>query len=120
MEKSMISASFTLAEFVATPQAMIELLGWQANTFPVDEVVLGYVAEEKPRIAIESFRHEKKYHPELLKPVIDAYYRTLEEYWQKIGRADGLSSSANMAQHYGTFSRLIKTVVQKQGVTIEV
>ncbi|HUZ97501.1 MAG TPA: hypothetical protein VMU57_21560 [Edaphobacter sp.] len=93
------------------------------NTFPVDGVVLGYVAEEssqKPRMAIESFRHEETYHPEVLKPAIDAYDRTLKEYWQKTGRADGLSWSANMAQHYGTFSRLIKTVAQKQGFTIEV
>ena len=105
------------------PQAMIDLLRLPPNTFPVDGVVLGYVAEEslqKPRMAIESFRHEETYHPEALKPAIDAYDRTLQEYWQKIGRADGLSWSANMAQHYGTFSRLIKSVAEKQGFTIEV
>jgi hypothetical protein len=51
------------------PQAMIDLLQLPANTFPVDGVVLGYVAEEspqKPRMAIESFRHEETYHPEVL------------------------------------------------------
>ena len=105
------------------PQAIIDLLRLPPNTFPVDGVVLGYVAEEspqKPRMAIESFRHEETYHPELLKPAIDAYDLTLQEYWLKIGRADGLSWSANMAQHYSTFSRLIKAVAQKQGFTIEV
>jgi len=105
------------------PQAMIDLLQLPPNTFPVDGVVLGYIAEEssqKPRMAIESFRHEETYHPELLEPAIDAYDRTLQEYWQKIGRADGLSWSANMAQHYSAFSRLIKAVAQKQGFTIEV
>ncbi|MGA2049906.1 MAG: NADPH-dependent oxidoreductase [Terracidiphilus sp.] len=105
------------------PQAMIDLLELPANTFPVDGVVLGYVVEEspqKPRLPIESFRHEEKYHPDALKPAIDAYDRTLEEYWRKIGRADGLSWSANMAQHYSTFSRLIKSVAQRQGFTIEV
>jgi FMN reductase [NAD(P)H] len=105
------------------PQAMIDLLQLPPNTFPVDGVVLGYVAEEssqKPRMAIESFRHEETYHPEVLEPAIDAYDRTLQDYWQKIGRADGLSWSANMAQHYSTFSRLIKSVAQKQGFTIEV
>ena len=105
------------------PEAMIDLLQLPPNTFPVDGVVLGYVAEEspqKPRMAIESFRHEETYHPELLKPAIDAYDLTLQEYWLKIGRADGLSWSANMAQHYSTFSRLIKAVAQKQGFTIEV
>ena len=105
------------------PQAMIDLLELPPNTFPVDGVVLGYVAEEssqKPRMTIESFRHDEKYHPETLQPAIDAYDRTLQEYWQEIGRTDGFSWSANMAQHYSTFSRLIKSVAQKQGFTIEV
>ena len=105
------------------PQAMIDLLGLPPNTFPVDGVVLGYAVEEspqKPRMSIESFRHDEKYHPDALMPAIVAYDRTLQEYWQKIGRTDGLSWSANMAQHYGTFSRLIKSVAQKQGFTIEV
>ena len=105
------------------PQAMIDLLRLPPNTFPVDGVVLGYAAEEssqKPRMAIESFCHEETYHPEALRPAIDAYDLTLQEYWRKTGRADGLTWSANMAQHYGTFSRLIKSVAQKQGFTIEV
>ena len=105
------------------PQAMIDLLELPPNTFPVDGVVLGYVAEEssqKPRMTIESFRHDEKYHPETLQPAIDACDRTLQEYWQEIGRTDGFSWSANMAQHYSTFSRLIKSVAQKQGFTIEV
>ena len=105
------------------PQAMIDLLRLPQSTFPVDGVVLGYVAEEssqKPRMAIESFCHEETYHPELLMSAIDGYDRTLQEYWQKIGRADGLSWSANMAQHYGRFSRLIRSVAEKQGFTIEV
>jgi len=105
------------------PQAMIDLLGLPPNTFPVDGVVLGYVGEEspqKPRMSIQSFRHDEKYHPEAIKPAIDAYDRTLQAYWQRIGRTDGLSWSANMAHHYSTFSRLIKSVAQKQGFTIEV
>ena len=105
------------------PQAMIDLLGLPPNTFPVGGVVLGYVVEEasqKPRMPIGSFRHEEKYHAEPLMPAIDAYDRTLQDYWLKIGRADGLTWSANMAQHYSTLSRRIKSVAQKQGFAIEV
>jgi FMN reductase [NAD(P)H] len=105
------------------PQAMIDLLELPPNTFPVGGVVLGYVAEEssqKPRMAIESFCHEETYHREAIKPAIDVYDRTLQEYWQKIGRTDGLPWSANMAQSYGKFSRLLKSVALKQGFTIEV
>jgi FMN reductase [NAD(P)H] len=105
------------------PQAMIDLHGLPRDTFPVAGVVLGYVAEEapqKPSMPIKSFRHEEKYHPELLKSAIDTYDQTLQEHWQMIGRADGLTWSANMAEHYSTFSRRIKPVAQKQGFTIEV
>jgi FMN reductase [NAD(P)H] len=105
------------------PQAMIDLLELPTMTFPVGGVVLGYIDEEarqKPRMPIESFRHEEKYHREAIMPAIDAYDRMLQEYWQKIGRADGLAWSANMAQHYGAFSRRIKLIAQKQGFTIEV
>jgi FMN reductase [NAD(P)H] len=85
--------------------------------------VLGYVAEEspqKPRMSIESFRHEEKYRAEALKPAIDAYDQTLLEYWQKIGRADGLTWSANTAQHYSVLSRRLKAIAHKQGFTLEV
>jgi FMN reductase [NAD(P)H] len=105
------------------PQGMIDLLGLPQNTFPVAGVVLGYVTEEapqKPRLPIESFRHEEKYHAEVLMPAIDTYDLTLQEYWLKIGRTDGLTWSTNMAQHYGAISRWIKSIAQKQGFTIEV
>jgi len=105
------------------PQGMIDLLGLPRNTFPVCGVALGYVdkeASQKPRMPIESFRHEEQYHSEVLMPAIDAYDLTLQEYWLKIGRADGLTWSANTAQSYGTTSRRIKSVVLKQGFTIEV
>jgi FMN reductase [NAD(P)H] len=104
-------------------QAMIDLLELPRETFPVGGVVLGYVSEEatqKPRLPIGSFRHEEKYHPEALKPAIDAYDLTIQEYWRKIGRTDGLAWSANMAQNYSSFSRYLKAVAQRQGFTIEV
>jgi FMN reductase [NAD(P)H] len=71
-------------------------------------------------LPISSFRHEEKYHPEVLKPAIDAYDLTIQEYWRKIGRTDGLAWSANMAQNYSSFSRYLKAVAQRQGFTIEV
>ena len=43
-------------------QAINDLLGLPLNTFPVGGVVLGYideVATQKPRLPIESFRHEE-------------------------------------------------------------
>ncbi|MGC9157448.1 MAG: nitroreductase family protein [Terracidiphilus sp.] len=105
------------------PQAMIDLLKLPPRTFPVGGVVMGYVAEEaqqKPRLPIESYRHEETYHAEALKPAIDAYDRTLQEHWRRVGRTDGLTWSANLAEHYGAFSRLLRPVAEKQGLTLEV
>jgi FMN reductase [NAD(P)H] len=105
------------------PKGMIDLLRLPRNTFPVCGVALGYVdkeAPQKPRMSIESFRHEEKYHSEVLMPAIDAYDLTLQEYWLQSGRVDGLTWSANLAQSYSTTSRRIKSVVQNQGFTIEV
>jgi len=105
------------------PQGIIDLLGLPANTFPVAGVVLGYGdkrSPQKPRMPIASFRHEEEYHPEALMQAIDAYDLTLQEYWLRIGRTDGLAWSANTAQDYSALSRQIKSVAQKQGFTAEV
>jgi FMN reductase [NAD(P)H] len=105
------------------PGAMIDLLRLPKNTFPLVGVVLGYEAKEaqqRPRMPIEGFRHEETYHAEALRPAIDAYDRTLEEYWQKIGRKDGKNWSDNLAEHFQTFERLLKPIAQQQGFTLEV
>jgi FMN reductase [NAD(P)H] len=105
------------------PQAMIELLRLPRYTFPLVGVVLGYEAREaqqRPRMPIESFRHEETYHPEVLRPAIDAYDRMLEEHWIKIGRKDGQSWSDNLADYFLTFSRLLKPIAEQQGFTLEV
>jgi FMN reductase [NAD(P)H] len=105
------------------PQAMIDLLGLPENTLAIAGVCLGYVdqpATQKPRLPIESFRHEERYHPENLRPAVDAYDRILPEYWQKIARTDGSSWSENTA---GAYSRVyfpsIKPVAASQGFTCE-
>jgi len=105
------------------PEQMIELLGLPKDTFPVAGVVLGYVdqpATQKPRLPIESFRHEERYHPENLLPAINAYDASLPEYWKRINRADGLSWSKNTA---GAYSRVyypkVKPAATAQGFTCE-
>jgi FMN reductase [NAD(P)H] len=105
------------------PDAMIELLGLPEYTFPVAGVAIGYVDQpstQKPRLPIESFRHDERYHAENLRAAIDAYDRSLPEYWKAIARADGLPWSKNTA---GAYSRVyfpkVKPVAAKQGFTCE-
>jgi FMN reductase [NAD(P)H] len=104
------------------PQAMIDLLRLPRNTFPLVGIALGYEAKDapqRPRLPIESFRHDETYHTEALRPAIDAYDRTVEEYWQALGRKDGKNWSDNLAEHFQSYSRLLKPIAQKQGFTLE-
>lgn len=105
------------------PEAMIELLGLPAYTFPVVGVAIGYVnqpAPQKPRLPIASFRHVEHYHAESLRPAIDAYDVSLEEYWKQIGRTDGLPWSKNTAKPYSrVYYPKVKPVAAGQGFTCE-
>lgn len=105
------------------PEEMVTLLGLPKNTFPLVGMALGYVdqpATQKPRLPIESFRHEERYHAEGLRAAIDAYDQTLLEYWPSIGRGDGLSWSQNTAQAYSrVYFPKVKPVAAAQGFTCE-
>jgi FMN reductase [NAD(P)H] len=105
------------------PDAMIELLGLPAYTFPVVGVAIGYVdqaAVQKPRLPIASFRHEEQYNTGNLRPAINAYDASLEEYWKELGRADGLSWSKNTAKAYRTvYYPKVKPIAAAQGFTCE-
>jgi FMN reductase [NAD(P)H] len=105
------------------PDAMIELLGLPQYTFPVAGVTLGYVdqpATQKPRLGLQSFRHEERYHPENLQPAIDAYDQALPEYWSRISRPDGLSWSQNTGRAYSrVYYPKVKPVAALQGFTCE-
>jgi FMN reductase [NAD(P)H] len=102
---------------------MIELLGLPLYTYPVAGVAIGYIdqpATQKPRLPLESFRHEERYHPENLRAAIDAYDLSLPEYWKSINRADGVSWSKNTSGAYGkVYYPTVKPVAAAQGFTCE-
>jgi len=105
------------------PQAIIDLFGLPEDTLPIAGICIGYVdqpATQKPRLPIESFRHEERYHAENLRPAIDSYDLTLTAYWKTIARTDGASWSENTA---GAYSKVyfpdVKPVAAKQGFTCE-
>jgi FMN reductase [NAD(P)H] len=105
------------------PDKMVELLGLPEYTFPIVGVCLGYVDEpatQKPRLPIESYRHEGRYHAENLLPAIDSYDASLPEYWKSISRNDGLPWSENTALTYKTvYYPKVKPVAAAQGFTCE-
>jgi len=102
-------------------QGLIELLELPPRSFPVVGLSIGHVqqpAQLKPRLPIETFRHDERYRTEQLQPAISAYDTILLEYWQSLGRADGKPWSANTAEAYKQAShRPVAAAIQKQGIT---
>lgn len=102
-----------------SPQEVIDLLELPPLTYPINGVSIGHIdkpAHQKPRLPIASFRHEEHYHPEAIAPAIAEYDKTLAEYWNSIGRKDGLPWSANTAQAYSqVYYRATGPVAAKQG-----
>jgi len=105
------------------PQGVVELLGLPPLTYPVVGVAIGHVAKpatRKPRLPLAAFRHDEVYRPEAVPAAIEAYDRTLLDYWRSIGRTDGLSWSENTG---GAYRRLYypkaRPVAERQGFTLE-
>jgi FMN reductase [NAD(P)H] len=87
------------------PQQMIDLLQLPKLTFPIAGVAMGFVDKDsslKPRLPRASFVHMEHYDNSILADSIDQYDHTLADYWQQLGRADGLPWSENTAQAYQT------------------
>lgn len=81
------------------PAAMIELLELPPLTFPLVGLCIGHIANDapqKPRMDIDTFRHVERYNASSYPAAIDAYDETILEYWQQLGRNDGLTWSQNL------------------------
>jgi len=81
------------------PQAMIDLLGLPPLTFPLVGLCIGHInkdAPQKPRMDINTFRHDERYDASGYAAAIDAYDETIMEYWKGLARDDGLTWSSNL------------------------
>jgi FMN reductase [NAD(P)H] len=105
------------------PQAMIDLLELPPHSFPVVGLCVGHVnqpARQKPRLPMEVFRHDERYHKEGIAEAIAAYDVALLQYWKDINHADPKAWSKNTAETYQQSSlRPVKAALQKQGITYE-
>lgn len=102
------------------PQAVIDLLGLPSHTFPVVGLCIGHPAApvvQKPRLPLVTFRHDERYHGGVaLSGHFAAYDQTLNDYWTRIGRADGLPWTKNTAQYYcQVYFPQVKPVAAAQG-----
>jgi len=105
------------------PQVLIDLLEIPHLAFPIVGLSIGYVdkaASLKPRLPMETFRHDERYHTEGLREAISEYDTTMLDYWKSLGRSDGKTWSLNTAESYKeSGSRPVKAAINKQGITFE-
>lgn len=85
------------------PQELIELLDLPEHTFPVAGVVIGHVdvpSHHKPRLPLETFRHDEAYVTDGLEAKITRYNQQMTEHWQAIDRTDGDTWSESVSGYY--------------------
>ena len=105
------------------PQAMIDLLELPEHTFPVAGVVIGHVdvpSHHKPRLPLETFRHDEVYAADGLEENINRYNQQMTDQWQTISRTDGDTWSEGVSGYYqhGYFPDVLPALL-KQGFGVD-
>lgn len=86
-----------------SPVEMIELLDLPEMTFPVAGLAIGYPndnSHKKPRLPMETFRHNEKYQTKGLEKHIDDYDTFMEGYLKDINREQEGNWSKNTSGIY--------------------
>lgn len=85
------------------PEAMIDLLKLPPLTFPIVGLCVGQVAQltmQKPRLALNTFRHDEVYRQQDLDQSVADYDARLKAHWLRVGRPNSLIWSENTANYY--------------------
>ncbi|MCR4298747.1 MAG: NADPH-dependent oxidoreductase [Gallionella sp.] len=102
------------------PQGMINLLQLPPLTFPLVGLCIGHIKDNaplKPRMDIQTFRHDEHYDASGYTTAIDAYDVEIMDYWQKLGRSDGVTWSSNLGSFYRqVYFPQVKPVAAMQGL----
>ena len=79
------------------------LLGLPEGCTLLNGISIGHVdqpAHQKPRLPIETYRHDERYHAPALADAAAAYDAALMAHWANVGRADGVSWSDSIGHFY--------------------
>jgi FMN reductase [NAD(P)H] len=102
------------------PQGMIDLLGLPPLTFPLVGLCIGHIekdAPQKPRMDINTFRHDERYDAAGYPAAIDAYDETLMHFWKEVARSEGLPWSEALASRFpSVYFSQVKPVAAMQGL----
>jgi FMN reductase [NAD(P)H] len=85
------------------PQRMIDLLELPNLTFPIAGLSIGYPKskpKKKPRLPLDTFRHNETYKPNKIIESIDAYDDLMAEYYKSINREDSENWSKRTGNTY--------------------
>jgi len=103
-----------------SPQAIVDLLGLPPLTFPLVGMCLGHIDKDaplKPRMDVNTFRHDERYDASHYPEAIDNYDATIMEYWKQLGRTDGLTWSQNLGNNLKqVYYPQVKPVAAMQGL----
>jgi len=102
------------------PQDMVDLLDLPPLTFPLVGLVIGHTDKDaplKPRMDINTFRHEERYDASGYATAIDRYDETIMNYWKTLGRDDGITWSQNLGNNWKqVYYPKVKPVAAMQGL----
>jgi len=85
------------------PKEIISLLNLPEYTFPAAGLAMGYPADmshQKPRLPLETFRHNETYHTDGLREAIDTYDKDMSVYLKEVGREKEVDWSTTTAGLY--------------------
>lgn len=102
------------------PQAMIDLLQLPLLTFPQVGLCIGHIDKDaplKPRLDIATFRHDERYDDSAYQAAINTYDQTIMNYWQQLGRNDGMTWSQNLGNNLKqVYFPQVKPIAAMQGL----
>ena len=105
------------------PQEVVDLLQLPPLTFVPIGLCVGHVDEPslaRPRLAMNTFRHEETYNPAPLKTAAAAYDKELLDFWKAHNRSDGKPWSITIGPSYDHNLRpKIRPMLTKQGMTFQ-
>jgi len=103
------------------PQDVVDLLKLPPLTFALVGLCIGHVDKPslaRPRLAINTFRHEEAYNPAPLKTAAAAYDKELLAFWKSHNRSDGNAWSATIGPVYDhNYRPKIRPTLTKQGLS---
>jgi FMN reductase [NAD(P)H] len=81
---------------------------------------IGHIEKDaplKPRMEVNTFRHEEQYNANSYAAAIDSYDEIILEYWKQMGRTDGITWSQNLGNNLKqVYYPQVKPVAAMQGL----